>query len=142
MLISVKNVKTTKIFSFNVNPLHNGKASIYLIHASCFLFMWALQSPRLTPFLGRRSAPCFGSAAALPQLTGSTCLLVEVHRERREGENHTADNTREVFFPLSAHSHANEFIETAHRGLVDGIEWFYGQAGHALDAALLINVED
>lgn len=39
----------------------------------------------------------FGFTAALPQLTGSTCLLVEVHRERREGENHTADNTREVF---------------------------------------------
>lgn len=45
------------------------------------------------------SAPLrvLGLAAALPQLTGSTCLLVEVHRERREGENHTADSTREVF---------------------------------------------
>lgn len=73
----------------------NGKASLYLLHDSCVVFMWASQSSRRTPL--QQPLRVLRGAVALPQLTSSTCLLVEVHRERREGENHTADNTREVF---------------------------------------------
>ncbi len=122
---------------------YNGKASLCLIPDSCFLFMWAsltVSRPDSAPAAPLRSVFC----TAPPLCPSWLAVLVYWWRYtgRDERGKTVLPTTREKFFLLSAHSHANKWIETVHRGLEDGFEWLHGQAGHALDAALLINVED
>jgi len=80
---------------------------VYLIHHSCFLFVWVCNRLHSTPLC---SAPCFGPRrCSTPADWQYLFTGGGTQGESRGGKPYRRQHERS-FYPLSDHSHANEFI--------------------------------